>query len=137
MNSVVIQELQTIKKKAPDPVGYVFLSSKGKAYNPDHFSERYMKTLTHLAGVRPLHFHCLRHTYASHFIMSGVGDIVTLQKTLGHADLKMTLRYSHLSEEHRKRAAEIVSFKAPEKVQSPFLDLLPGGLEESSMKVGT
>lgn len=50
------------------------------------------------AGCRPLvrPWHALRHTFASHFIMSG-GNILTLQKLLGHADIKMTLLYAHLA----------------------------------------
>lgn len=43
--------------------------------------------------------HVLRHTFASHFVMNG-GNILTLQKILGHADIKMTLRYAHLAEDH-------------------------------------
>lgn len=43
--------------------------------------------------------HVLRHTFASHFIMNG-GDILTLQKILGHSDLRMTLRYAHLAPNH-------------------------------------
>ena len=46
--------------------------------------------------------HILRHSFASHFIMNG-GDILTLQKTLGHSDLKMTMRYAHLSPEHLEK----------------------------------
>ncbi len=48
--------------------------------------------------VRPLKrpWHALRHTFASHFIMSG-GNILSLQKILGHADIKMTLIYAHLA----------------------------------------
>ncbi len=41
-------------------------------------------------------FHDLRHTFASHWLMSG-GDLFKLQRILGHQDVKMTLRYSHLS----------------------------------------
>lgn len=43
--------------------------------------------------------HVLRHTFASHFVMNG-GNILTLQKILGHADIKMTLRYAHLAQDH-------------------------------------
>ncbi len=41
-------------------------------------------------------WHALRHTFASHFVMVG-GNILTLQKILGHADIKMTLLYAHLA----------------------------------------
>lgn len=41
-------------------------------------------------------WHALRHTFASHFVMAG-GNILTLQKILGHADIKMTLLYAHLA----------------------------------------
>lgn len=40
--------------------------------------------------------HVLRHTFASHFIMNG-GDIVVLQRTLGHSSISMTMRYAHLA----------------------------------------
>lgn len=43
--------------------------------------------------------HILRHTFASHFMMNG-GNILALQKVLGHHSLTMTMRYAHLSPEH-------------------------------------
>ena len=43
--------------------------------------------------------HVLRHTFASHFIMNG-GNILVLQKILGHSSLTMTMRYAHLAPEH-------------------------------------
>jgi integrase len=43
--------------------------------------------------------HVLRHTFASHFVMNG-GNILTLQKILGHSSLVMTMRYAHLSPDH-------------------------------------
>jgi site-specific recombinase XerD len=42
--------------------------------------------------------HDLRHTYASQLRMQGV-DLHTLGQLLGHKDLRMTARYSHLSPE--------------------------------------
>ncbi|HNN98480.1 tyrosine-type recombinase/integrase [Haliangium sp. UPWRP_2] len=54
--------------------------------------------LLRAAGCRvPAHpWHALRHTFASHFIMAG-GNILTLQKILGHSDVKVTLIYAHLA----------------------------------------
>lgn len=45
--------------------------------------------------LRP--WHSLRHSFASQYVISG-GNLLALQKILGHADLKMTMVYSHLSE---------------------------------------
>ncbi|WP_213993894.1 tyrosine-type recombinase/integrase [Sodalis sp. dw_96] len=47
--------------------------------------------------------HVLRHTFASFFMMNG-GNILVLQRVLGHTDIKMTMRYSHFSPEHLEDA---------------------------------
>ena len=43
--------------------------------------------------------HVLRHTFASHFTMNG-GNIITLQKLLGHASIKQTMVYAHLAPDY-------------------------------------
>lgn len=50
--------------------------------------------------------HVLRHTFASHFVMNG-GHILTLQKILGHTDIKMTMRYAHLAPDHLQEAVAL------------------------------
>lgn len=47
--------------------------------------------------------HVLRHTFAEHFMMSG-GNILALQKILGHHDIKMTMRYANLAPDHLETA---------------------------------
>lgn len=50
--------------------------------------------------------HALRHTFASHFMQKG-GNILTLQKILGHSSLAMTMRYAHLAPEHLAEAVRL------------------------------
>lgn len=40
--------------------------------------------------------HVMRHTFATHFMMNG-GNIVTLQRILGHATIQQTMTYAHFS----------------------------------------
>ncbi|MEN3258492.1 tyrosine-type recombinase/integrase [Sodalis endosymbiont of Spalangia cameroni] len=43
--------------------------------------------------------HVFRHTFASHFMMNG-GNILTLQKILGHSTINQTMVYAHFAPEH-------------------------------------
>ena len=43
--------------------------------------------------------HILRHSYASHYMIAD-GNLLKLQKALGHKDIKQTLRYAHLAPKH-------------------------------------
>ena len=57
------------------------------------------------AKIAPLHWHCLRHTFASRLVMRG-NDLRTVQELLGHRKIEMTLRYSHLSPAHKMTAVQ-------------------------------
>jgi len=61
------------------------------------------KTTMTKARIENFRFHDLRHTFASHLVMSGC-DIRTVQKLLGHKTIEMTMRYSHPSKDHLKNA---------------------------------
>jgi integrase len=56
------------------------------------------------AGIEDFRFHDLRHTNASWLRMSGA-DIHTIAVMLGHKDIRMTMRYSHLSSDFLASAA--------------------------------
>ncbi|MBW2608717.1 MAG: tyrosine-type recombinase/integrase [Deltaproteobacteria bacterium] len=53
-------------------------------------------------------FHDLRHTFAGPLIMRG-SSLKDLQEILEHKTMTMTLRNSHLSQEHKKKAVNLMN----------------------------
>lgn len=47
--------------------------------------------------------HALGHSFASHFMMAG-GNIIVLQRILGHSDIRVTMRYAHFAPDHLEDA---------------------------------
>jgi integrase len=81
---------------------YVFANREGKPFGDVRTSFR---NALKRAGIKDFRFHDLRHTFASKLVMRGV-DIRTVQTLLGHKDIAMTMRYSHLSDAHLKEAVK-------------------------------
>lgn len=65
------------------------------------------------AGISDLHFHDLRHTFASHFMMNG-GVLGILQLIWGHSDIRMTQRYAHFSPSYMQQAIKVVDNLIPQ-----------------------
>lgn len=72
---------------------HVFISRFGTELDGSALRRRYIAARD-AAGLRPLPFHSLRHTFAS------VASITQLQAWMDHADVKTTMRYLH----HKSRA---------------------------------
>ena len=68
----------------------------GRQLREDYVSKRFKKCVR-LAGLNDkLHFHSLRHTFATWLVQEGV-SIYEVQKLLGHSSISVTQIYSHLA----------------------------------------
>jgi len=89
LNATAKAALESIHPQTVPTNGMVF------NLNGDYVGHTFKKACEEL-GIADFRFHDLRHTCASWLRMSGA-DIHTVAQVLGHKDLRMTARYSHLS----------------------------------------
>ena len=100
MNDLIKETLIAIHKHPDSP--YIFYKRNGKPFiNVRKSFDKLLKA----CKIEEFRFHDLRHTYASQLAMSGV-DLNTIRELLGHKSEKMTLRYAHLSPDHKRRAVD-------------------------------
>ena len=73
-----------------------------------HTAYHRLKLILKQAGLPDIRFHDLRHTFATHALVSGV-DAKTLSGILGHTNASFTLdTYTHVTTDMQKNAAGIV-----------------------------
>jgi integrase len=82
--------------RAPNDLGLVFPSPGGAVWRKDNFMARIFRPAVRRAGLAPLRFHDLRHTYAALMVAVGAHPKL-LQAQLGHTSINVTLNtYGHL-----------------------------------------
>ena len=84
---------------------HVFCDSRGRRF---YEVKRSFASACRRAGIEAFRFHDLRHTFASHLVMKGIG-LKAVQELLGHADMTMTMRYAHLSQGHLQEAVAVLN----------------------------
>jgi len=93
LNGVATQIL--LAKRSRNESGDYVFTLNGRRLLPGFLTHKF-KNYVCLAGLtRKLHFHSLRHTFATWLVQDGV-SIYEVQKLLGHSSIEMTQVYSHL-----------------------------------------
>jgi integrase len=117
MTQTIKEILQAKEPKEAD--AYVFKDTKGnKIKEVSNTFKRIVKKLGFNEGITDVRnkvvFHTLRHTFASWLAINGT-PIFTIKELLGHKDIKMTMRYSHLLPSTKREAVENVEKMFKEK----------------------
>ncbi|MHA9741206.1 tyrosine-type recombinase/integrase [Robinsoniella peoriensis] len=99
----MIHLLSKLKKNTDDNGDSFIFGAKEKPLDPrvlQYHIDKKTKSL-HIKGV---HFHTLRHTFATRFMEKG-GDIFALKELLGHSSAKLTMDwYGHSTTDHVQKS---------------------------------
>lgn len=102
ISDVLRNELNILTKLSD----YVFTNPKTlKAYV--NIRDRFVD-ICESTGIKDITPHDLRHTAATRMVQEGI-DLTTVQDILGHANLRVTQRYSHPVPERKKQAIEALN----------------------------
>jgi integrase len=99
----------------------VFAGMIGSYLDGSALCRRYKAALLR-AGLRPLRFHDLRHTFGTRMIAKA--DIRRVQEWMGHADIQTTMKYLHYAprEEDARLVAEAFEFASPRADRAGVLE---------------
>jgi integrase len=93
LNTEALSTLREWKAQSDESAELVFVGKNGGSF--DNIKKSWWAVLAS-AKINDFRWHDLRHHFASMLVMGGV-DLNTVRELLGHADIKMTLRYAHLA----------------------------------------
>ena len=103
----LLSELKRLSKSCV-PNAYILTGTEGKYIEPRNYQYKFKRFLLQ-TGLRDVHFHVLRHTFATRAIEQGF-DVKTLSEILGHASVSFTLdRYVHPSFDLKRQNMEKIA----------------------------
>ena len=102
MNSEVRHLLSEMYKTRKST--HVFTRPDGTLFDIQHLARPFKKAIER-AGVKEIHWHCTRHSFASIFLMAH-GNLHAGAKIMGHTNTEMTDRYGHISANHAAHEME-------------------------------
>lgn len=107
MNDKLVEVLQEHKKGSRNNL--VFPDKNGEIIDKNRLRMQLIRIAKQCGFPDVTKLHSLRHTFASHLVMSGV-DLPTVKKLMGHSDIETTMIYSHLADDHVDKAVEKLEF---------------------------
>lgn len=110
LDTVLVRRKELEKKDRWTPTERVWLSRYGEPLDSPvaWFKLVIQDARKRNPALKDVTWHVFRHTYISRLVMAGV-DIRTVQELAGHKCISMTVRYSHLSPDHKLSAVAMLA----------------------------
>jgi len=86
---------------------FIFNRYEGIKLNESYISKRFKRAVRSAKLNDDIHFHSLRHSFASALVQRGV-SLYAVKELLGHEDIKTTQIYSHLQKENLSKAVNLL-----------------------------
>lgn len=86
-----------------NPDNYIFTIRLGTRLHIEYVSKEFKKILRKCNFPERYHFHCLRHTFITNLIKSGV-NINYVKEIAGHSEIQTTMNYIHIVTEDLRDA---------------------------------
>jgi integrase len=116
--TTAVHEMLSASSGQPENA-FVFVGQRGGAV-PESTAGKGLRRLCLLAGIRPIGWHVLRHTFATQLVAEDV-NIRVIQTLLGHSSLVVTERYAHVAPTTSRKAIDRLKF-VPDSVGSQQAD---------------
>lgn len=91
-----------------NPDKYIFCKTSQYKYNKNYVSKYFKTVLRSLNFNEKYHFHCLRHTFITNLIKSGV-NINFVKELAGHSEISTTMGYIHIKTDDLREAVNKIS----------------------------
>ena len=101
----IIKNRFDLRTEASDD--FVFYHYKGMRFKEDYITHQFKKAVRRAMLNDSIHFHTLRHSFASNLVQKGV-SLYVVKELLGHSDLSTTQIYSHLRKQNLFQAVSLL-----------------------------
>jgi len=113
------QYLATVARKAPDDL--VFSTCGGTPLDECNLARRVLKPVGKALGMPWLSWHVFRHTHSTLGEQIGM-SLSDRQAQMGHADVRMTMHYTHSDLERRRKSIDDLADKLIQVSDSKAID---------------
>ena len=105
LETLMIEKFSSVNKANSND--YIFYRIKGIKLNEGFVSKKFKRAVRAAGLNNNIHFHTLRHSFASRLAQKGV-SLFVIKELLGHEDIKTTQVYSHLKTENLTEAINLL-----------------------------